>query len=80
MKTAFISVLTAILLGFACRARGHHFDSADFTAILFTTGLVAWTLAQYSRRPRPLHFERPIPLTLARATNHNSSDSLPMAA
>ncbi len=54
MKTALISVLTATLLGFASLASGRHFDAADFTAIMFTTGLVAWTIEQYSRAPRAL--------------------------
>jgi hypothetical protein len=54
MKTALISVLTATLLGFASLASGRHFDAADFITIMFTTGLVAWTLNQYSRAPRAL--------------------------
>ena len=58
MKTALISVLTATLLGFASLASGRHFDAADFTAIMFTTGLVAWTIDQYSRVPRPLSVTR----------------------
>jgi hypothetical protein len=62
MKTALISVLTATLLGFAALASGRPFDAADFTAILFTTGLVAWTIAQYSRQPRALSVNRPIRL------------------
>jgi len=61
MKTALISVLTATLLGFASLASGRPFDAADFTAILFTLGLVAWTVDQYSREPRPLLLrDRPI--------------------
>lgn len=62
MKTALISVLTATLLGFASLASGRPFDAADFTAIVFTTGLVAWTVAQYSRETRPLTRVRPIRL------------------
>ena len=62
MKTALISVLTATLLGFASLASGRPFDAADFTAILFSTGLVAWTVNQYSRALRPLHGARPIRL------------------
>lgn len=62
MKTALISVLTATLLGFASLASGRPFDAADFTAILFSTGLVAWTVNQYSRVLRPLHLARPIRL------------------
>jgi len=60
MKTALISVLTATLLGFASIASGRPFDAADYTAIIFTIGLVAWTVNQYSRVPRPLLRERPI--------------------
>ena len=60
MKTALLSVLTATLLGFASLASGRHFDAADFTAIMFTTGLVAWTIGQYSRAPRVLTLIRPI--------------------
>ena len=62
MKTALTSVLTAILLGFASLASGRLFDAADFTAIIFTTGLVAWTIGQYSRAPRALTIARPIQL------------------
>ena len=62
MKTSLISVLTATLLGLASVASGRPFDVADFTAILFTIGLVAWTVNQYSRAPRPLLVARPIRL------------------
>ena len=58
MKTALISALTATLLGFASLASGRQFDAADFTAIMFTTGLVAWTIGQYSRTPRALTVAR----------------------
>ncbi len=62
MKTALLSVLTATLLGIASVASGRHFDAADFTAILFATGLVAWTIDQYSYAPRPLKVVRPVRL------------------
>lgn len=62
MKTALISVLTATLLGLASVASGRPFDAADFTAIVFATGLVAWTVDQYSRQVRPLTVNRPIRL------------------
>jgi len=65
MKTALISVLTATLLGIASLASGRPFDAADFIAILFSTGLVAWTVAQYSHAPRPLSLVRPIRLPAA---------------
>lgn len=61
MKTSLISLLTASLLGFASLASGRHFDAADFIAIVFTIGLVAWTIGQYSRAPRA-----PRALTMAR--------------
>jgi len=62
MKTSLISVLTATFLGLASLASGRPFDAADFMAILFTVGLVAWTVNQYSREPRPLLVARPIRL------------------
>lgn len=76
MKTALISVLTASLLGIASLASGRPFDAADFTAILFTTGLVAWTVTQYSRDWRPLTVNRPARLpapTLAPALSPRSA-------
>jgi len=68
MKTALISVLTATLLGFASQASGRPFDAADFTAILFSTGLVAWTIDQYSREPRTLLVNRPIRFPVSAST------------
>ncbi len=62
MKTSLISVLAATLLGFASLVSGRPFDAADFMAILFTVGLVAWTVSQYTREPRPLLVARPIRL------------------
>lgn len=62
MKTALASVITATLLGFASLASGRPFDAADFMAILFTTGLVGWTVNQYTREPRPLLADRPLRL------------------
>jgi hypothetical protein len=63
MKTALTSVLTATLLGFASLASGRPFDAADFIVIVFTSALVGWTVAQYSREVRPLTRVRPIRLT-----------------
>jgi hypothetical protein len=60
MKTALVSVYTAILLGFVSLASGRHLDAADFMAILFTVGLVAWTVSQYTRQPRPLLVVHPV--------------------
>jgi hypothetical protein len=64
MKTALTSLITASLLGIASYASGRAFDAADFTAILFTTGLVAWTIDQYSREPRSLYRNQVIRLSL----------------
>jgi hypothetical protein len=72
MNTALTSIITATLLGFAALASGRPFDAADFTAIAFTTGLVAWTVAQYNRAPRSINLARPIrlpaPMGARRAT------------
>ncbi|HEY8993736.1 MAG TPA: hypothetical protein VIM71_03545 [Lacunisphaera sp.] len=80
MKTALISVLTATLLGFASLASGRAFDAADFTAILFTTGLVAWTIDQYSRAPRALTRNRPIRLSAPLQTSRVSASARRFAA
>jgi hypothetical protein len=80
MKTALISVLTATLLGIASLASGRPFDAADFIAILFSTGLVAWTVAQYSRVPRPLTIARPIRLVAAMAVRSNVPTASRLAA
>ncbi len=66
MKTALITLLTATLLGFASYASGRAFDAADYIAILFATGLAAWTIDQYGREFRPLTLARPIRLPLGR--------------
>lgn len=68
MKTTLISVLTATLLGIASLASGRHF-AADFTAIVFATGLLAWTIEQYSRKPRVLSLVRPIHLPVGLAVS-----------
>ena len=47
MKTTFITLLTGILLVTAAVVSSSQFAAADFIAIAFTTGLVAWTVAQY---------------------------------
>ncbi len=61
MKNILFSILSAGLLGLAYRFGGHSFDMIDFTAFLFATGLVAWTIEQYSHPPRALLTDRPIP-------------------
>ena len=80
MKTALISVLTATLLGFASLASGRHFDAADFTAIMFTTGLVAWTMEQYRRTPRELTRARPIRLPIRISVQAAKTSALRLAA
>ena len=62
MKTALISLSTASLLAIAFVLSGRPFDAANVTALLFSTGLVAWTVSQYSRGLRPLSIARPIRL------------------
>lgn len=80
MKTALLTVLTATLLGFASIASGRSFDAADFTAILFTTGLVAWTIDQYSRPQRVLTPVRPIHLPARMSVRPAKVSSLRLAA
>ena len=80
MKTALISVLTATLLGFASVASGRPFDAADFTAIIFTLGLVAWTVDQYSREPRQLRQDRLIRIPTATPARVNVSKAHRLAA
>jgi hypothetical protein len=80
MKTALTSLITASLLGLASYASGRAFDAADFTAILFTTGLVAWTVDQYSREPRSLYRNTPIRLPLKLGTRPVVAQSAKLAA
>ncbi|HEY4300274.1 MAG TPA: hypothetical protein VGM73_05340 [Candidatus Didemnitutus sp.] len=68
MKTALISIFTATLLGVLAFASGRSFSAADFLTILFSVGLVAWTVDQYSREPRILNLERPIRLPVSPRT------------
>jgi hypothetical protein len=70
MKATLVSLLTATLLGIASLASGRAFDAADFFAILFVTGLVAWTIDQYSREPRVLTYARPIRLPVIPGVRH----------
>jgi len=80
MKTALISLLTATLLGFASFAGGRPFDAADFIAILFATGLSAWTVSQYGREYRPLTLARPIRLPIQPAVATATARAHRMAA
>lgn len=71
MKTATTSLLAATLMGIAFYASGRAFDAADFIAIAFVTGLVAWTVSQYSREMRPLTpVARPVRLAVDSAVRH----------
>lgn len=80
MKISLLSVLTATLLGIASIASGRHFDVTDFTAILFTTGLVAWTIEQYTREPRVLNSSRPIRFPLGHRNRHTRMAASRLAA
>jgi hypothetical protein len=60
MKTILTSVISASLLAMAYRFGGRPFDAIDFTAFLFATGLVTWTIEQYSHPARVLLVNRPI--------------------
>jgi len=73
MKTALISLFAASLLAIAFWLSGRSFDAANLTALLFSTGLVAWTVSQYSRAARPLVVNRPIRLPLPLRTRSLSS-------
>ena len=64
MKTALISLFAASLLAVAFVLGGRPLDAANLTALLFCTGLVAWTVSQYSRATRPLLVNRPIRLPM----------------
>jgi hypothetical protein len=80
MKTALLSLLAATLLGFASFASGRAFDAADFVAIAFATGLVVWTVDQYSREPRPLNLARPIRLPAIPVVRHSGKQAGRLAA
>jgi hypothetical protein len=76
MKTTLLSFLAAALVGFA----SHAFNSADFTAILFTTGLVAWTINQYSRQLPALTSTRPIRFPVAIESTRERQEEVRLAA
>ncbi|HVU18780.1 MAG TPA: hypothetical protein VHD32_17890 [Candidatus Didemnitutus sp.] len=80
MKTAIISILTATFLGVLAFASGRSFSAADFFTILFSVGLVAWTVDQYTREPRSLNFERPIRLPVAPKASKFQPESQRLAA
>jgi len=79
MKTALISLFAASLLAIAFVLSGRPFDAANLTALLFSTGLVAWTVSQYSRASRPLVVNRPIRLP-APLRNRTLASSARLAA
>ncbi len=80
MKTTILSVLTTTLLGFVLQATGHAFDAAEFTAILFATGLVAWTISQYNQPARSLNVAQPIRVPVSRGVRHPPVSSRQLAA
>jgi len=80
MKTALISLFSASLLAVAFALTGRSFDAANLTALLFSTGLVAWTVSQYSRVSRPLLVNRPIRLPLPLRSRSMGSPASRLAA
>jgi len=80
MKTALSAILTASLLAVASLLNGRSFDAVDFTAIVFASGLVAWTIEQYSRSPRALTAERPIRFPISLTAPHAKTAESRLAA
>ncbi|MBA4137338.1 MAG: hypothetical protein C0518_08500 [Opitutus sp.] len=80
MKTALFSLLAATLLSLVSSASGRAFDAADFISVLFVTGLVAWTLEQYSRPVRSLTLARPIRLPASLGVRHIEKQAGRLAA
>lgn len=80
MKAVLFSLFTASSLGLISLAAGRHFDTADFIVTAFSAGLVGWTVAQYSRAPRPLGRTRPIHVTAPAVVRAPSKRRLSMAA
>jgi hypothetical protein len=82
MKTALQTILIATLLGAAILASGRLIDAADLAVLFFTTGLVAWTIAQYRRQPRMINldFARPVRLPVGSAARRPSRGSAQLAA
>lgn len=65
MKTLLTSLVTASFLSLAAFATNGSFNASDLVAVGFATGLVAWTVSQYTRTMRPLLVARPIPFPSA---------------
>jgi len=80
MKTILSSVLSASLLGLAYRFGGRPLDVVDFTAFLFATGLVTWTIEQYSHPNRVLLTERPIRFPARHEVVHTPDNARRLAA
>lgn len=49
MKTTMISLVSATLFALTAHAGGHSLEATDLLAVVFASGLVAWTSAQYNR-------------------------------
>ncbi|HEY4248338.1 MAG TPA: hypothetical protein VGM64_15930 [Lacunisphaera sp.] len=62
MKIVFISFSTATLLGLAFFLGGFSFDVSLFISSCFVASLLAWTISQYRRKPRPVAMTRPVHL------------------
>ena len=80
MKAALFSLLATTLTGSATLASGRPFDAADFIALAFALVLIAWTIDQYSRKPRELTRVRPIHLPVAPETCRPVRSSQRLAA
>ncbi len=80
MKTALISLLAATLWGLVSSASGRAFDAAEFSSVLFATGLAAWIVEVYSREPRALPLARPIRLPAALGIRHTATQVGRLAA
>lgn len=70
MKTALISFLAATLWGLFSSASGRVFDLAEFSSVLFATGLAAWIVDAYTHEPRALPLARPIRLRASLGIRH----------
>lgn len=74
MKIVFLSFSVATLLGLAFIAGGFAFDTGVFISSYFVVALLAWTIAQYRHKARPLAMTRPIHLRV-RIARHGQQKS-----
>lgn len=82
MKTALHTLLLAALVGAGILASGRLLDAADLAVLLFSTGLVACTIAEYRRVPRLVSrsFVRPVRLPAGPAVRPGHRDAARLAA